>query len=131
MEMGDRPGDAQRLKMVMQSWAMSITSATGQAFALAANLGVDPQSFLNAIEGGSQDCGYAHIKGKAIMAEQFEPHFTVEGAVKDTSLIAAAMDESRTDSRMMRALNEGYEEVVQAGRPRDDMAAVVVSFQNG
>ena len=131
MEMGDRPGDAQRLKMVMQSWAMSITSATGQAFALAANLGVDPQSFLNAIEGGSQDCGYAHIKGKAIMAEQFEPHFTVEGAVKDTPLIAAAMDESRTDSRMMRALNEGYEEVVQAGRPRDDMAAVVVSFQNG
>lgn len=53
MDMGDEAGAAQRLKMVMQSWAMSVTSATGQAFALAANLGVDPRSFLAAIKGGS------------------------------------------------------------------------------
>ncbi|NTB87633.1 NAD(P)-dependent oxidoreductase [Agrobacterium tumefaciens] len=131
MEMGEEVGSAQRLKMVMQSWAMSVTSATGQAFALAANLGVDPRSFLAAIKGGSQDCGYAHIKGEAIMANAFEAQFTVEGAVKDTSLIVEAMHESKTDARMMRALNEGYDEVAAAGRARDDMAAVVFSFQNG
>lgn len=131
MTMGQEAGAAQRLKMVMQSWAMSITSATGQAFALANNLGVDPRSFLAAIKGSSQDCGYAHIKGEAIMAGNYEPHFPLEGAVKDTTLIAAAMDESGTDARMMRALIGGYEEVVAAGHPRDDMAAVYRSFQNG
>lgn len=51
--------------------------------------------------------------------------------MKDTSLITEAMEESRTDAGMMRALNAGYREVVDAGRARDDMAAVVASFRNG
>lgn len=130
IDAGAEPGAAQRLKMVVQSWAMSITSATGQAIALAGNLGVAPTSFLDAIKGGAQDCGYAHIKGEAIMKGDYTPNFTIEGAIKDTALVAQAMGESNTDARMMQALNDGYDEVAAAGRLKDDMAAVFFSFKH-
>ncbi|KQM99415.1 hypothetical protein ASE78_17965 [Sphingomonas sp. Leaf25] len=130
IDCGTQPGEAQRLKMVVQSWAMSVTSATGQAVALASNLGIDPNGFLGAIKGGSQDCGYAHIKGEAIMKGQFDPAFTVEGAVKDTALVAQAMTESKTDPALMQALNAGYREVAASGRNKDDMAAVFFSFKD-
>lgn len=129
IDAGAEPGGAQRLKMVVQSWAMTITGATGQAIALAANLGIDPNSFLDAIKGGSQDCGYAHIKGETIMKGDFSPAFTVEGAVKDTALIQAAMKESGTDDRIMQALNADYREVAAAGHLKDDMAAVFFSYK--
>ncbi|WP_433273602.1 NAD(P)-dependent oxidoreductase [Actinosynnema sp. CS-041913] len=124
---GERPGDGQRLKLAANSWVLSITAATAQAVALTRGLGLEPAAFLDAIAGGAVDSGYAQLKGRAMIAEDFTPSFGVDGAVKDADLILAAMREAGTDDRLMRALHEQYRVAADHGGTAD-MAAVVRAF---
>lgn len=130
MWMGENPNDAHRLKLVMQSWALSVTAAVGQAFALAQNLGTDPDMFLSAIKGGAQDCPYAHMKGAAMKEGQFPPAFTIDGAVKDAGLVVAAMSQSATYSHVMRSLHATYLNTATHFDGREDMGAIFRAFKS-
>ena len=125
---GDAPGDGHRLKLVANSWVLSVTGATAQGIGFARQLGVDPQLFLDAIAGGPLDCGYAQVKGKAMLERDFTPSFGLAGAQKDSELIVSAMEASATDQRLMRALRDTFADVGEDGHSHDDMAAVVLAF---
>jgi 3-hydroxyisobutyrate dehydrogenase len=101
------------LKLAANSWVGTIVAATAQAIALARGLGPDPQVFLDTVQGGAVDTPCLHVKGQAMIAGQFPPAFTLDGAVKDTGLIAAAMRETGTDATLMDA-------VAQIPRDLDD-----------
>lgn len=126
---GERPGDSQRLKLVANSWTLTLTAAAGQAVAFADALGLDPQAFLDTIAGGAMDTPYAQGKGRAMIAGDFAPAFATSGAVKDTALIADAMHAAGVDDRVMRAVNAEFEASAKAGHAEDDMAAVVRAFR--
>jgi 3-hydroxyisobutyrate dehydrogenase len=123
---GTRPGDGQRLKLVANSWVLSITAATAQSVALARGLGLEPTAFLDAIAGGPVDSAYAQAKGRAMINGDFAPAFGVDGAAKDSALIVAAMGAAGTDDRLMRVLLDHYR-TADDGTPAD-MAAVVRAF---
>jgi 3-hydroxyisobutyrate dehydrogenase len=125
---GEKPGDGHRLKLVANSWVLSITGATAQSVGFAKRLGVDAQLFLDAISGGPLDCGYAQVKGKAMMAGDFTPSFGLAGAAKDSELVLSAMEGADTDQRVMRALRDTFVDVRDAGHGEEDMAAVVLAF---
>jgi len=125
----ERPGDGTRLKLVANSWVATIVAATAQAIALAQDLGLDPQVFLDMIKGGGVDTPYLHVKGGAMIAGQFPTSFAVDGAVKDTALIAAAMREAGTDATLMDAVNQQYRKAADSGHGQEDMAAVHVAFR--
>jgi len=125
---GERPGDGHRLKLTMNAWVLSVTAATAQSVALASKLGLDPQLFLQTISGGPLDCAYAQLKGRAMIEGDFEPAFTLGGAVKDTALIAAAMQEAGCDEQLMQALHERFKAGAHGEHAEDDMAAVVRAF---
>jgi 3-hydroxyisobutyrate dehydrogenase len=124
----ERPGDGTRLKLVANSWVATMVAAAGQSIALAEGLGLDPRAFLDMMEGSAVDAPYLHVKGEAILARQFAPSFAVDGAVKDTGLIAAAMRESGTDASLMEAVGHQYRKAAEAGYGEDDMAAVYRAF---
>jgi 3-hydroxyisobutyrate dehydrogenase len=126
---GERPGDGTRLKLVANSWVATIVAATAQSIAMAQGLGLDPRAFLDMMKGGAVDVPYLHIKGEAIIAGQFTPSFAVEGAVKDTGLIAAAMRESGTDAALMEAVAGQYRKAADAGHGEEDMAAIFYAFR--
>jgi 3-hydroxyisobutyrate dehydrogenase len=125
----ERPGDGTRLKLVANSWVGTIVAATGQAIAMARGLGLDPQVFLDTMKGSAVDTAYLHVKGDAIIAGQFTPSFAVDGAVKDTGLIAAAMRESGIDAALMEAVGQQYRKAAGSGYGEDDMAAVYHAFR--
>jgi 3-hydroxyisobutyrate dehydrogenase len=125
----DRPGDGTRLKLVANSWVATIVAATAQSIALAQGLGLDPQAFLDMMKGGAVDAPYLHLKGEAIIAGQFATSFAVEGAVKDTGLIAAAMRESGTDATLMDAVGAEYRKAAESGHGEEDMAAIFYAFR--
>jgi 3-hydroxyisobutyrate dehydrogenase len=125
----DRPGDGTRLKLVANSWVATIVAATAQSIALAQGLGLDPQAFLDMMKGGAVDAPYLHLKGEAIIARQFATSFAVEGAVKDTGLIAAAMRESGTDATLMDAVGAQYRKAAESGHGEEDMAAIFYAFR--
>ena len=126
---GERPGDGTRLKLVANSWVTTIVAATAQAIALAQGLGLDPQVFLDTVRGGAVDCPYLHVKGKAMLAGEFPAAFGLDGAVKDTGLIAAAMRETGTDPALMDAVARQFGKAADAGHGGQDMAAVYRAFR--
>ena len=125
----ERPGDGTRLKLVANSWTGTIVAATAQAIALAQSLGLDPKLFLDAVRGGAVDTPILHLKGQAMIAGEFPPSFTVDGAVKDTGLIAAAMRESGTDATLMDAVACQFRKAADGGHGGEDMAAVYRAFR--
>ncbi len=125
----ERPGDGTRLKLVANSWVATIVAATGQAIAFARDLGLDPQAFLDMVKGGAVDTPYLRLKGQAMIAGQFPPSFAVDGAVKDTGLIAAAMREVGTDATLMDVVGQQYRKAADAGHGEEDFAAVYHAFR--
>jgi 3-hydroxyisobutyrate dehydrogenase len=125
----ERPGDGTRLKLVANSWVGTIVAATAQSIALARGFGLDPRVFLDMMHGSAVDAPYLHVKGEAIIAGDFTTSFAVDGAVKDTGLIAAAMRESGTDATLMDAVGGQYRKASAAGHGEEDMAAVYRVFR--
>jgi 3-hydroxyisobutyrate dehydrogenase len=125
----ERPGDGTRLKLVANSWVGTIVAATAQTIALAQGLGLDPRVFLDTVAGGAVDTPFLHLKGQAMIAGEFPASFTVDGAVKDTGLIADAMRESGTDATLMDAVAGQYRKAADGGHGGEDMAAVYRAFR--
>jgi 3-hydroxyisobutyrate dehydrogenase len=107
-------GAGTRLKMVANSWVLTVTEGTAEIIALAEGLGLDPQLFLDAIEGGTLDLPYVRMKGKAIMERSFEPSFRLALAAKDARLIEESAQRHELDlplfGTLRRRLAEGAEE---------------------
>ena len=125
---GERPGDGHRLKLVANSWVLSVVAATAQAVGMARDLGIDRQLFLDVISGGPLDCAYTQLKGRAMIAGDFPPAFPLAGAAKDTALIAEAMRAAGTDDRLMAVLHQQFQAAADAGHDAEDMAAVIHAF---
>jgi 3-hydroxyisobutyrate dehydrogenase len=125
----ERPRDGTRLKLVANSWAGTILAATAQAIALAQGLGLDPRVFLDTVRGSAVDTPFLHLKGQAMIAAEFSPSFTVDKAVKDTGLIAAAMRESGTGATLMDAVACQCRKAAEGGYGGQDMAAVYPAFR--
>ncbi|HEX2298377.1 MAG TPA: NAD(P)-dependent oxidoreductase [Pseudonocardiaceae bacterium] len=129
LEVSDRPGDATRLKLTLNAWVLTLTAGTAQAVAAAQAFGLDPQLFLDAISGGALDSPYAHLKGTAMIAGDFPSAFGLDGALKDSELIVAAMRAAGTDPRVMEAIGQQFRAAAEAGHGAEDMAAVVHAFR--
>jgi 3-hydroxyisobutyrate dehydrogenase len=115
---------ASRLKLVANSWVLALTTAVGEAVALADGLGVDPHLFLDAIKGGALDSGYAQMKGAAIIERSFPPSFKTSTAAKDAGLVAAAGRDAGTTPRIAEAVRDQMHRATSLGHGDEDMAAV-------
>jgi 3-hydroxyisobutyrate dehydrogenase len=80
-------GAGSRLKLVANSWVVTVVEAAGEIMALAEGLAVDPKMFFDALEGGTLDLPYLRMKGQAILERNFEPLFSLKLAAKDARLI--------------------------------------------
>ncbi len=127
----DRPGQATRLKLVLNNWVLSVTVATAETIALAERLGVDPGLFLESIAGGSLDSGYAQMKGRMMIERAFEPSFPLALAHKDARLVLEAAGADGGAPAMPRAVEERLARAEELGHGDEDMAAVYWSAAPG
>jgi 3-hydroxyisobutyrate dehydrogenase len=97
-------GAGSRLKMACNAWLFMITAGAAQSIALARGLGVDPQDFLAAIEGGPLDTPYAHVKGELMIKGDYPVSFGLTGAAKDARLIRAALQQAGLSDRLTAAV---------------------------
>jgi 3-hydroxyisobutyrate dehydrogenase len=80
-------GAGTRLKLVANSWVLTVVEGGAETIALAEGLGLDPGLLFEAIEGGALDLPYLRMKGKAIAERNFEPSFRLTLAAKDARLV--------------------------------------------
>jgi 3-hydroxyisobutyrate dehydrogenase len=117
-------GAGSRLKMACNAWLFMVTAGTAQSIALARGLGVDPEDFLAAIEGGPLDTPYAHVKGALMIAGEFPASFGLTGAAKDARLIQEALRSAGVSDRLDAAVLATMD---AAAAELDDPAAADVS----
>jgi len=111
-----------RLKLVVNSWILCTIENLSETFVLARTLGVDPRSFLEAISGGGMDMPYAHLKGEAILNQDFPASFPLVHARKDVALILDAVGE--VELPLVRATLQQFDRAFELGHGDEDMSAV-------
>jgi 3-hydroxyisobutyrate dehydrogenase len=123
-------GHGTRLKMVANAWVLGLTTALAQSIALADGLGLDPQSFLDAIAGGGTDTPYAHIKGAAMITRDYPVAFGLAAALKDAGLILDALNEAGVPDVLAAAVHRILSTAAERVDPASvDLAAVVEALR--
>ncbi|MEV4318722.1 NAD(P)-dependent oxidoreductase [Actinocrispum sp. NPDC049592] len=129
MWVGDEPGPATKLKLVVNGWMGYLIAGTGQSMSFAEALGLDPALFLEAINGAASDSMVARLKGSAIIKDDFTPSFSLDGAVKDMGLIADAMRDAGVDTSVADAVGGMMRKAQDLGHGEKDMISVYHAFK--
>ena len=124
-------GTATRAKLVLNHWVLGLTEAVAETVALAEALDIDPQLFLDTIEGGPLDSGYAQMKGGAIIARSFDPSFTLSLARKDAGLVLEAASRHEHPAPLAEVVERQMARAIEAGHGDEDMAATYFASAAG
>jgi 3-hydroxyisobutyrate dehydrogenase len=126
IELGDA-GEGTRLKLVVNSWLVSMVGALAEAIAFSEAIGMDPARFLETIEGGPTGPAYAQLKGKMMIARSFDPAFSLALARKDAALVLEAAERHGFDAALVEVVLGKMDVAIAAGHGDDDMAATYVA----
>lgn len=119
--LGDSPGAASRLKLAANAFVLNVTAALAESRAVAGELGLDPDLFLDAIRGGPLESPFVSAKGALMSAGDFPASFAVDGGLKDARLLLAAVDGSAPLTAVTADLLAGAS---ASGHGGDDIAAL-------
>ncbi|MFV5992669.1 NAD(P)-dependent oxidoreductase [Streptomyces sp. NPDC056231] len=120
---GETPGAASRLKLVVNTWVINMVSSIAECLNLAEGLGIDPQSFLDVMKGGPLDSAYLQGKSAAVLSGDLTPSFTLSTALKDTRLILAAAEQTGVTLDLVAASENRFTRAEEAGHGGEDMIA--------
>src|SRR5215210_7782553 len=129
--LGDEPGAATRMKLVLNAWLLALVEGLSESVALAEGLGVDPAAFLDVIDGGPLGPPYAKMKGTMMIERSYEPSFTLALAAKDAGLALEAASAHGLELPALRATLGQLEKAVEQGHGDADMAAAVEASRPG
>ena len=116
-------GAGTRLKLAANAFVGTLLEGIADSLALTRDFGLDPALFLEALSGGAMDAPYVQLKGKAMLSGQYEPAFTLAGALKDVDLILAAAEAAGTDLGPLPGVRAHFARAVDAGHGDLDMSA--------
>jgi 3-hydroxyisobutyrate dehydrogenase len=126
IDLGDEVGAGTRMKLVGNSWVLSLVEGLAETIALAERLEVDPRDFLAMIDGGPMFAPYARLKGEAMIEREFPPSFPLALAAKDAGLIA----EAAPDLPLPKLIREQMLKATEAGHGNEDMAATFLALSS-
>jgi len=129
--LGDAPGAATRLKVVLNHWILVLTENIGETVAFSRALGVDPALVLGAVEGGAMDSPYLQLKGSAILDEAFDASFPLRLAVKDSDLVLEAGREAGIELPLIEVARRQFERAIELGHGDKDMVATFFATAPG
>lgn len=124
-------GTGTRVKLVVNHWLVSVVEGLAETIALAQALGVEPETFLETIEGGPLDLPYAQMKGRAMIARDFEPAFSLALARKDTGLVIDAARAHGFEAALAQMVAEQMDRAIELGHGERDLAATFHASLDG
>ena len=117
-------GAGSRLKLVVNNWIVGLLGALAETISLARATGVDPESFLETIEGGPLGLPYAQMKGQMMVEEDFPTSFSAKLARKDAGLVLEAANAEGLHLALAEAAAARFDQAIEAGHGEEDMAAI-------
>jgi 3-hydroxyisobutyrate dehydrogenase len=131
MWVGGDVGDGQRLKMVVNSWVLTVTEGCAETVALAQGMGLDPSLIFEAIDGGTLDLPYLRMKGNAILEHNFEPMFKLALAAKDAGLINESASRHDLDLPLFATIRDQMLKAAEEHGDEDMIATWFASAPSG
>jgi 3-hydroxyisobutyrate dehydrogenase len=122
IELGEA-GEGTRLKLVINSWLVILVEGLAETIAFAEAIGIDPEKFLETIDGGPTGPPYATLKGKMMIARKFDPSFSLALARKDAGLVLEAAERHGFDAALVEVVARRMDEAIEQGHGDEDMAA--------
>jgi 3-hydroxyisobutyrate dehydrogenase len=122
---GSEPGAGSRMKLVLNAWLVGIVEALSETIAFARAIGVEPEQFLDTIDGTPLGPAYAQLKGRAMAAMRFDDvAFPLALAHKDAHLVLEAAGALGVELPLLEAVDRQFERAIELGHGDEDMAAV-------
>jgi 3-hydroxyisobutyrate dehydrogenase len=122
-------GNGSRLKLVLNNWLAAQIEGMAETIALTQALGIDPQLFLEAIDGEPLGSPYAVAKGRAMLAGEYAAGFAMRLGLKDVGLALDAARERDLDLPLTVAVAQRFEQAVADGHADEDVASVFAEAQ--
>jgi 3-hydroxyisobutyrate dehydrogenase len=116
-------GRGTRLKLVVNSWIVTVTEGAAEVLRLAERLGLDPELPLAAIEDGPLDQPYMRMKAEAMIAGDYTPSMRLSLAAKDARLAVEAGTDAGAEIPMIEAIAEQLAAVAER-HGDEDLAAL-------
>jgi 3-hydroxyisobutyrate dehydrogenase len=120
-------GTGTRMKLVVNSWLLSLVEGLAETIAFAEGIDIDPRQFLETISGGPVDNPYAQMKGRMMIERSFEPAFKLELAAKDARLVVEAIERHDLELPMLEAIRAQLDRAAQEHGEKDMAAAYLAS----
>ena len=117
-------GAGSDLKLVTNNWIVGLLCALAETISFAEALGVDPNRFLEVIEGGPLGVPYAQMKGQMMIEEEFPTSFSANLARKDANLVLQAAEANGLRLSLTEAAAGHFDEAINAGHGEEDTAAI-------
>lgn len=121
-------GAGTRAKLVVNNWVVGVVAVLAETISLAETLGIDPQLFFDAIDGGPLDLPYARLKGQAMIERRFDDaSFRLALSRKDAELVLAAAAGENLEMPVGEAIARRARRAESAGHGDLDMAATLLA----
>ena len=120
-------GQGTRLKLVANSWVLTVLEGLAEALTFARSLDLEPALFLEAVKGGAMDAPYVQLKGNAMLSGDFSPAFGLDGAAKDAALMLDAARSVGAEVAFVEIAHRYLVAASEAGHGDDDMAATYLA----
>ncbi len=117
-------GTGTRLKLVVNNWLVGLLGVLAETISFARTIDVDPEQFLEVIEGGPLGLPYAQMKGQMMIEEEFPTSFSANLARKDANLVLEAAEAAGLRLPLTEAVAAHFDEAIGAGHGEEDMAAI-------
>jgi 3-hydroxyisobutyrate dehydrogenase len=122
---GTEPGAGSRMKLVLNAWLVGIVEALSETIAFARAIGVEPEQFLDTIDGTPLGLAYAQLKGRPMAAMRFDDvAFPLALAHKDADLVLEAASDAGMELPLLEAVDRQFERAMELGHGDEDLAAV-------
>ncbi len=115
-------GSGSRLKVVNNTWLAFTAEAVATSLALAHELGLDTETVMNALGGGSLMAPWQKAKLERIANHDYSSQFALSLALKDVRLALDASGEIRLST--LACLADEWQHAIEAGLGNEDVTVV-------
>lgn len=110
------PGDGHRMKLLNNFLSLGYGAIYAEALAMAAKVGIRPETFDSVIRGGRMDCGfYQTFMGYTLDGNREAHRFTLSNAVKDLRYLGSMADAAGVADPVASAVKNSYATAVGLG----------------
>jgi len=127
---GDRPGQAQMLKLLNNLLSTTALAVSCEAMVAGVKAGLDPDVMIAAINTGSGRNSATQDKiPRAVLTRSFDFGFPISGALKDVGLAIDECESLGVPMRVGSAVRQLWQYAYSQGEPQRDMTALVTYLE--